>query len=104
MLNPKFNHNNTKIKFVYFIYNPKRIKNLIDEKYRDKILETYKKTIDEIKIIINNKGMELLFNAVYEFQKQNISNQHLPLAHDIVPSFEFILTNQDEYKNAIEKV
>ena len=68
------------------------------------ILETYKKTIDEIKIIINNKGMELLFNAVYEFQKQNMSNQHLPLAHDIVPSFEFILTDQDEYKNAIEKV
>ena len=46
----------------------------------------------------------VLFNAVYEFQKQNISNQHLPLAHDIVPSFEFILTDQDEYKNAIEKV
>lgn len=77
---------------------------MIDGKYRDKILETYKKTIDEIKIIINNKGMELLFNAVYEFQKQNMSNQHLPLAHDIVPSFEFILTDQDEYKNAIEKV
>lgn len=104
MLNPKFNHNNTKIKFVYFIYNPKELENLIDEKHRDKILETYKKTIDEIKIIINNKGMELLFNAVYEFQKQNMSNQHLPLAHDSVPSFEFILTDQDEYKNAIEKV
>ena len=97
MLDPKFNHNNAKIRFVYLIYNPHGIENLIDEKYRDKILDTYRETIEEINMIKSNNGMELLFNTVYEFQKHKLSNQYLP-------SFEFVLTDQNEYKNAIEKV
>ena len=82
------------IRFVYFIYNPDKVKENI-EKYRKEILSIYQKTIEEISQM---GDMSWLFEAVLEFQKQNLG-----LSLDKTPSFEFLLTDQDGYKDAIEK-
>ena len=83
---------------MYLIYNPNKIedKYWLDKNYKESISDKHKETIDEI----NNMGdMCWLFKAVYEFQKEKLSKHHLP-----DPSFEFVLTDQDGYKKAIEKV
>jgi len=81
------------IRFVYLIYNPQRVKDNI-EKYRKEILSIYQETIKEIEQM---GGMRWLFELVWEFQEQNIDKK------GEAPSFEFVLTDQDGYKDAVEK-
>ena len=82
------NHKRKKIKFIYLIYNPNEIPT-IKEKYKEGIRLDYKTTIQEMALF---KDMGWLFNAVWEFQKTKIDKEAE------APAFEFILTDQDGYK------
>ena len=81
------------IKFVYFIYNPENVKDNI-EKYGEKILSIYQQTLDEIKWF---DDMRWLFEAVLEFQKQNLG-----LSLETEPTFEFKIVDQNSYRDELK--
>ena len=88
------NKQTKKIRFVYLIFNPNSIEDKIDKKHKDAILSIYKDTIEEIKSM---GDMCWLFNAVLEFQTKNLN-----LKLEKVPTFEFIMADQNNYRNAID--
>lgn len=83
-----------KIKFLYLIFDPHEVENKIDSKYKNKILDIYDETIEEIESI----NISILFKAVWEYQKKRFPNS----SFDKCPDFSFVLCNQDDYKKHLE--
>ena len=82
---------NAKVKFLYLLYNPKDVKNYIDERYHKRVLDRY----DEVKDFID-KNIDIfksIFDTILEYQ---INSHRLP---EIKIDFEFKRVDQNEYKS-----
>ena len=88
------NKRSEKVRFVYLIYNPQKVKEKIDYTYREAILSAYDETIAEIKRM---GDMNWLFKAVLDYQQTNLN-----ISIEKVPSFEFKLVDQDSYRDELE--
>ena len=86
----KHSKKNVRIKFLYLLFNPKKVEGSIDKRYHDKIMNRYKKVScfinDNIEII------KSIFDAVLEYQVKHHSMEK--------PHIEFVfkLVDQDSYR------
>lgn len=88
----------TNISFVYMIYNPESVKEHIEaigEEHWSSISQAYNETLKEIDSI----DMKLLFNTIFEFQKENPKVKK-NCCGDY--SFEFHRVDQDSWKTLFE--
>jgi hypothetical protein len=85
---------NANVKFLYLIFNPEKVENNIDEKYRKNIITRYKEVKDfiegNIKVIIQ------IFYTVLEYQ---LERQKLPR---VEINFEYELVDQNSYKDELK--
>ena len=90
------NNNNTNIKFLYLIFNPNANTAFVHqctEKYRQKILDAYKETLEEI----NSLGdMKWLFDAIVSYQCENLKLEPKET------SFEFHVVDQNSYMSNLK--
>lgn len=86
--------NNANVKFLYLIFNPEKVENNIDERYRKNIITRYKEVKDfiegNIKVIIQ------IFYTVLEYQ---LERQKLPR---VEINFEYELVDQNSYKDELK--
>lgn len=80
------------VHFVYLIFNPNSETIFTEKtaKYKDKIINGYTETLEEIRLF---NGMETLFNEVMKYQSTHL---HLP---EINCSFDFTCVDQNGYKS-----
>ena len=87
------NDNYRPILFIYLIYNPNEVKDLMDNK-KDEIISAYKDTLDEIERF---GKFDWLFDDVIRFQEENLG-----LRRKENLEFELILADQSGYKKLIK--
>ena len=82
------------IRFIYLIFNPEPIKDYLANEKREAIINTYKETLKEIR----RWDFGQLFEAVLAFQEENLG-----LSRKKDPEFEFVIVDQNEYKEQFYK-
>lgn len=90
----KHSINNADVKFLYLIYNPKNVKEKIDENYKKKISTRFDCVVEFINK--NNDTIKNIFQAVLEYQ----SEIHKFKKNEV--KFEFKLVDQDTYKGELK--
>lgn len=88
----KHSINNADVKFLYLIFNPKKVK--IDENYKEKISTRFDCVVEFINN--NNDTIKNIFQAVLEYQ----SEIHKFKKTEV--KFEFKLVDQDTYKGELK--
>lgn len=88
----KHSINNADVKFLYLIFNPKKVK--IDENYKEKISTRFDCVVEFINN--NNDTIERIFQAVLEYQSEIHKIQKPEV------KFEFKLVDQDSYKDELK--
>lgn len=83
------------VRFIYLIFNPRKVQEKIDNTYREDVLLAYDETIAEIERM---GDMHWLFKAVLDYQQTNLN-----LSIDKVPSFNFKLVDQTSYRDELEQ-
>ena len=92
---------NKNVKFVYLIFNPKYadaacFENEKVSSYKERILNIYNETIEEIEKIKKN-NMEKLFASVFQIQADRLGIEGKKYS-----SFEFRIADQKDYKEKIK--
>ena len=86
---------NAKVTFLYLLYNPNVVKEKIDEKYREKVIDRY----EEVKsfIINNNDIFKAIFYAVLQYQTEihKFEKTHI--------DFDFKLVDQNTYIDELKR-
>lgn len=85
---------NADVKFLYLIYNPKNVKEKIDENYKKKISTRFDCVVEFINK--NNDTIKNIFQAVLEYQSKIHKFQKPEIR------FEFKLVDQDSYKGELK--
>lgn len=88
----KHSINNADVKFLYLIFNPKKVK--IDENYKEKISTRFDCVVEFINN--NNDTIERIFQAVLEYQSEIHKIQKPEV------KFEFKLVDQDTYNDELK--
>ncbi len=86
---------NAKVTFLYLLYNPNVVKDKIEEKYREKVIDRYK----EVKsFIMNNKDVfKAIFDAALQYQTEThkLEKPHI--------DFDFKLVDQNTYIDELKR-
>ncbi len=85
------------LKFLYLVYNPKELKEYIDEKYQEKLLERYNEVHKFIEDRISEGFWEAIFQAVLDYQ---VKAQKLKMKPKI--NFEMKLVDQYSYIKEVD--
>ena len=85
---------NAKVTFLYLLYNPNKVEDKIDEKYREKVKNRY----DEVESFIRDRKdvFKAIFDAVLQYQTET----HKLEKPDI--DFNFKLVDQNGYLNELK--
>lgn len=83
---------NVKVKFLYLLYNPHEIKESIDKRYRELLIDRYEIVREFIDNRNNIKVFESIFQDILSYQ---VKEQNLP--KDTHIEFEMKLVDQNEY-------
>ena len=87
---------NAKVTFLYLLYNPNKVEDKIDEKYREKVMNRYQEVVSFIKD--KKDAFKAIFDAVLQYQTETHKLEKPKI------DFKFKLVDQDHYKSELTDI